>query len=430
MNDYRDSMLYRNIRRTIGNIIRFAPRNVSFLQTYQVCRQKHQQNVIRRFMFLIQVPSVWNSFESILEAIRETDNAEIVLVALPPVEGATICTERIQEIVDFCHSKSLGKTVCAYENGDYIDLAMYHPDYIFIDEPYSLYRPEKYSLRKLSRIAPVCYVSYGYCLSDGSLVQYELDEDVLRYVSYYFSSNPITYRYFRNRVFVSEWLSHKRAYEIGYPRFDLYPRNSCPSNSLQKTILWLPRWTTSSQAGNEPSTFFQYKDILFDYVSTYPNELSLILRPHPKAFDNYIRSGLMSEKEVEDYKQRFHETPNAHIDQDYDYLPSLQTSDILVADFTSLLAEFFILDRPIIYLGSIDEKYRFHRDMFKSFYVVQNQNELITVISNLLDGVDPLKEQRHKAVEAFRNKHNGTAGKRIVDFLLRELNDGMGKDIG
>lgn len=57
-----------------------------------------------------------------------------------------------------------------------------------------------------------------------------------------------------------------------------------------KTFLWIPRWTTPAD-DNEKSTFLMYKDFLLNYFSNNA-ELSLIIRPHPLMFDNYIKKDI------------------------------------------------------------------------------------------------------------------------------------------
>ena len=75
--------------------------------------------------------------------------------------------------------------------------------------------------------------------------------------------------------------------KTGFPEFDSY-KVSHKNNSDKKTILWTPRWSYDPVLGG--SHFFEYKDEILNFAEKNPY-LSIIIRPHPLMFENFIKEG-------------------------------------------------------------------------------------------------------------------------------------------
>ena len=217
---------------------------------------------------------------------------------------------------------------------------------------------------------------------------------------------------------LSEKLQGKRLFNLGYPRFDLLEsEHTMPE---QMTALWLPRWTTSVEIGdgNIGSGFFDYKDKLLDYAAEH-EDFRLIVRPHPLAFDNYIKFKMMTEDDVQEYKQRLTASTNTSLDENSSYLDSFKEASVLIADYTSIIFEYFLQNRPIIYCGKQDELSDALKYISDTFYYAESWEDIQKTLDDLKHGIDPKQAIRNAAVEKLQQS-SSDAGQKIVNQLLSD----------
>ena len=140
---------------------------------------------------------------------------------------------------------------------------------------------------------------------------------------------------------------------------------------MGNTILWLPRWTVAKQIddGNLASHFLDYNDSFLEYVDSQ-DYYRLVIRPHPLMFENYIKYGLMSEQSVIAYKEILKNHGKISLDEKPSYDDAFNTADVLVADCSSIIIEFFLRGKPIIYCGKREELSSQIAYVTKTFYYV------------------------------------------------------------
>ena len=81
-----------------------------------------------------------------------------------------------------------------------------------------------------------------------------------------------------------------------------------------------------------------------------------------------------------------------------DYVESFWKGDVLLTDVSSIIVEWFLTAKPVIYCETGCEPNDFLKEMMKVFYVVHNWEEAKSTLKQLYEGVDPLKEARQKKV--------------------------------
>lgn len=379
-----------------------------------------------RIVFIVQRTEVFNSVRTIFEAAVANDKCEVYLLPLPRCsnEHEELLWNTYASVVKFCHQLYGGTVIDTYdfETETYYNLTELMPDYIFLNVPYTIQYPDVYSLEKLALIAKICYVPYGYAMPNEKkypdLYAGPYYVDLMKYISFLFADGDASYSYCKkNRMWLSEFLFGKRLYNIGYPRFDTIDAQEV--RPMGNTILWLPRWTAVNQIdnGNLESHFFDYSDNLLKYVDGQ-DHYRLVVRPHPLMFENYIKYGLMSEQDVLTYKGVMKNNGKFSLDEKPSYDDAFNTADVLVADYSSTIIEFFFRGKPIIYCGKREELSPQIADVTKTFYYVNGWEQLKKVLDDLKEGNDPLKEERRIAVEQFKaGKQN--AGKAILNALRK-----------
>lgn len=413
-----------NLGRVCYNNIRVA-RAQYLTEKRRIVRTPRNEKM--RIVFIVQRTEVFNSVRTVFEEAVKNDECEVYLLPLPRCSNdhKKFFWDTYTSVVEFCHQLYGGTVIDTYnfETGKYFDLTKIMPDYIFLNVPYTSQYPDEYSLEKLALIAKVCYVPYGYAVSnerrytDLYAVQYYVD--LMKHISFIFSDGDASYAYCKkNRMWLCEFLFGKRLYNVGYPRFDLINTHKCCQKG--STILWLPRWTVEDQMSDENLTshFGDYKDCFLTYVHSQ-DYYRLIIRPHPLMFENYIKHGLMSVQDVLMYKENINNSEKFSLDEKPSYDDAFNTADVLVADCSSIIVEFFLRGKPVIYCGKKEELSPQIADVTKTFYYVNGWEQLKMVLDDLKDGIDPLKEERRIAVEKFRV---GTqdAGNAVLNILRED----------
>ncbi|MCI6998519.1 MAG: CDP-glycerol glycerophosphotransferase family protein [Eubacterium sp.] len=364
---------------------------------------------------------------TIFNAAVASDDCEVYLLPLPRCtnECKELLWDTYTSVVEFCHQLYGGTVIDTYDfnSETYYDLNKLMPDYIFLNVPYTIQYPDVYSLEKMALIAKVCYVPYGYAMPNekkySDLYAGLFYVDLMKHISFLFVDGDVSYSYCKkNRMWLSEFLFGKRLFNIGYPRFDTIDAHEV--RTIGNTILWLPRWTVANQIddGNLASHFFDYNECLLRYVDGQ-DYYRLVIRPHPLMFENYIKYGLMSEQDVLTYKEIMKNNEKFFLNEKPSYDDAFNTADVLVADYSSTIIEFFLRGKPVIYCGKREELSPKIAYVTKTFYYVNGWEQLKKVLDDLKDGIDPLKEERQIAVEQFRAGMQD-AGKTILNVLRKD----------
>ncbi len=203
---------------------------------------------------------------------------------------------------------------------------------------------------------------------------------------------------------------------LGLPRADYYFENHdisglksefCRKYGIddnKKIILYAPTFRDEEKYNN----VFDYLD-LEKFNELVGDEYILALRLHPK-IKNFYKDDISSKGEYIDCS---------------DY-PSEQEllliSDMLITDYSSIMIEFALLNKPIIFFTYDYDSYLtkergFYFD-FKSSVpgpVVYDSNQLINVIEKNEFDENKISE----FVKTQFNEIDGQASKRVVDFLLK-----------
>lgn len=377
-------------------------------------KQKGEKLVV---VFFLQYPEMWNSLKSIYDAMCDDDRYSPLILCFPKKKGTY---EKKQEFhkkndaIEFCEKNSM-KYIDANSDNKWGDIKRLEPDYIFVQRPYDEYMPKALALSCISKYGLVCYVPYGYEYVNGIHLDIEYNSKLMSNLYASFAENDDTYSFVRQLSKKEIDLNIRKVYNIGFPRFDLVEA----SESIEKsdTVLWLPRWSVNES--NDRSYFFDYKDILLDYFGCHKDK-HLIIRPHPLMFDNFVSVGVMTEKEVLEFKDEIRNMQNVKLDENEDYNLTFKESDVLIADFTTLVIEYFLTKKPVIYCGNnMNDFNSVGKKMESGMYITKNKEELIDNLTLLLDGKNPKLPLVREAIDYILKNEN--VGKCVADMLFQEV---------
>lgn len=381
-----------------------------------------------RVGFIGQYIPAWNKVEGLYREMLKDDRFEPVVICLP-MRISDFCLENPDSLendtYDYYKSNGYNAVNALIGKNDWLDLKTLDLDYVFYLRPYNYYMPMQYSSGVVSKYAKVCLVLYASIVlkEDADIC---LRRDFLRNTYCYFADNDYAAKANRNNFKFSHFLGVQKSVYCGNPTSGyILGESNTPTDAWDNIggdfkVMWTPRWTTDLKLGG--TNFFQYKDLFLEFAKENPNA-SVMIRPHPLAFENFIKSGDMTKQEAKIYKETCRNLPNVEIDTRKDYITTMWKSDVLVGDVSGILPEYFLMNKPLVFCASnmILTPTEFTSRMFEGCYIVNNKKELQECLISLMNGVDPLKEKRTQIInELFMDKSNTCIGD-ILNILENRI---------
>ena len=113
-----------------------------------------------------------------------------------------------------------------------------------------------------------------------------------------------------------------------------------------KRIIWCPHWTINDVI--DASNFLSYYKYFLDLVKSNKG-IELKIRPHPLLFNTLLSKNYLTSKQLYTYLNKIDDLENSSIDKNLDYFDLFKSSDMLISDNGSFLAEYLPTEKPIIY---------------------------------------------------------------------------------
>lgn len=410
----------QNLKNQLEEIRHNAAQAGSQLVDYRLQLKKINKQKIN-VVFACHRPAVWESLHSVYDALKSDNVFNIYIVAIPnkkelpklgfnhdvyESEGA----EEFWENYDCINGYN-------YETKKWYDLRQLDPDYVFFQQPYNITRCEEYKSWNVALYAKICYVHYAYDFIGNGVLEETNPKDFISDVSYYFTQNSIDNEMIKEML-KNYSISSVKTVITGFPRYDNIEKfKKCSTDTWNFAkkgsyrVMWTPRWCTNE--GN--CSFFDNKDAVVQYALNH-EDVALLFRPHPQAFKNWVRTGELTEDELNKYIEYYKSSENMRIDSKKEYFDTIFNSDCLISDASSFIADYFMTGKPIIYCHKIDMFNELSRKMSEGFYWAKNWEEVEKILNNLKTGKDELKEKRLQILRDL-NVNNQNAGKMIADIL-------------
>ena len=109
------------------------------------------------------------------------------------------------------------------------------------------------------------------------------------------------------------------------------------------------------------------------------------------------------------------------IDETGNYIEAFSESTVLVADETSLIAEYFLTGKPIVFCKKETHYSLLMEKLIEGCYVVNSSEELVSVLEQLKEGNDTLRLKREEIVKANLLDYGVSVACNIKDELLEDF---------
>ena len=363
----------------------------------KVRKKKHTNSKIK-VAFIAQMSEIWDKESPIYETMLSDPAFDPFLIAVPPCYNPENSTTNTEYGESNYFLEKYPECVRAYDNGGWISLKDFNFDYAFLQRPYDHYLPDGFRSSDLVHFTKVCYIPYGFVGADvfnGG----NSDKTFFRNIYFSFLESEdmveVLSKKFRTRT---ERENHK-ILNAGYPA--LIPYFTFDKTGNLHTLMWTPRWSFDPVIGG--SNFLNYKDCFIDAVKMHP-EFKFVFRPHPLMFGEILNKGFMTQLEIDDYIDSL-ETLGVVYDKNTPLVESLNNVDALITDFSTIIIQFFLTGRPIIYCESCIELNKTYQKMKKGMYVVKSKEDFVNSVTNLSCKGDSLKAIRDEIISDGFGQH-------------------------
>ncbi|MCP1167000.1 CDP-glycerol glycerophosphotransferase family protein [Limimaricola sp. ASW11-118] len=233
-------------------------------------------------------------------------------------------------------------------------------DMVFYHTPYSLNAQRPFYLRAdfAARHARVANVTYGYpLLSLDTKSHHVYAGGHVKLCDMAFAESPACIEPYGRH------LDPARIHVTGYTKVDEFRRHLDPTpfedfapGAERLDVIWTPHWQLPGdpKGDTETSNFLRYHEIMLK-VAARP-DVKLHVRPHPLLRQRLSNLKIMSFRRYDAIMDQFR-AAGAEVypaEEGVSYVPALMKAAVLISDFSSLVAEYTITNRPIIFCRTED----------------------------------------------------------------------------
>lgn len=378
-----------------------------------------------RVLFLSSDCSKWK-VQSLYDRLKASDRFEpkVALSIYGWHDDLAAAEARLERNKEFFAVRGMS-AVCVYDRKIHkaVSLKAFDPDVVFYDQPWDILPDHDPAV--VSSFALTCYVPY---MTPNLAI---VDEDC---------AMGFHRKVFRHFILSEGWaelcrnVRGKRSaageiVAVGHPMLDELNRVSgSPDGDL---VIYAPHWSFPHE--DNPnflglSTFLWTGRTMLDYARKHP-EIKWAFKPHPVLKGALIKSGVMTESEVDAYYGAWEKIGESCYTGDYPEL--FGRSRAMITDCASFLTEYASTGKPLVRLISSQAKLHpceLSERLYSTYYQVRKIEELEPVLDDLLaKGNDPNREARQAAAKAMNLTGTDAAGNIIRH--LEELIFGTSADL-
>jgi len=196
-----------------------------------------------------------------------------------------------------------------------------------------------------------------------------------------------------------------------------------------KKIIWAPHW--SIKGGINQATFQWNYQLMYEFAKDYP-ETSWVVKPHPTLCFSAVKENVFSSTdEYEAYLKQWDELPNAQVYTGAYYQAIFATSDGMIHDSGSFIAEYQYTQKPMIFMTREEEKFNeVGKAILEASYLVDGKDleGIAALIQKIFIEGDDFKATERKAVFDKYLNYPKTNGMLASEFIYHSIADELKKE--
>lgn len=375
-------------------------------------------------IFYTNEPQKW-SYDSVYKEFEKSPYFSPLILVVPRYRvhiGKDKTRMSLEEQYNFYKERNYNVEY-GYINGEYVDIKKFSPDVFFylqlaeipgVDNPFLI-----------SKYALTAYCPYAYQFSDYRK-HYLQEFHKLLFVNY--MEHELTLKRFESY----KKGNSQNCISAGYPKLDVffntlintYKTNKIWRNPDKIKIIYAPHHSFTNNKANvfRWGTFPENYKLILNLAKKHP-ETTWIFKPHPMLHSAILNEGLMTEEEIQNYYKEW-DTVGRLYDSG-DYFDIFKSSDAMITDCGSFLAEYLPTKKPLIRLINKDGiAFNELGELFSEcFYNSHNNMDLHRIFDEVvINGNDYMKEKRCRMADTLIDPKETAAHKIYIDIKSRIIN--------
>lgn len=338
-----------------------------------------------KVLFPVIHKSVWK-VDSVFRKMLEDPFFEPVILICPYTINSKEDLDEMYQCYDFFLQKEY-PTILSLDkkNNTWITLNEINPDIVFFTNPHNITRKEYYSNAYKNYLS--CYVPYAHNVSKYDSYNSQYNQNFHNSMWLIFTPHTEDLKIFRDH-------SARQEHNIittGYPACEnllgtIKKETWKPQEKTKIKLIWAPHHTIENV--NLPySNFLNYSDLFIKLTKKHKNEIQFSFKPHPMLKEKLYAHPNWGKKRTEKYFQYWKITSNTQLDEG-EYTDLFISSDAMIHDSGSFLAEYQYLNKPVMYICNnltIEFLNPFGIKALESCYIAKNKADIEKFINKLLD---------------------------------------------
>lgn len=427
MGTYNKLYRYKNIF-SVNNYIKI--RNRIFSKSEKNIQKKEHKSI----RIIMVDCSEWATTE--IYDYFHNKGLDVAVVLAPFFHGTSESIKKAYSLCrDFCKSRRI-QYLDLYDTESWTLRPAHHEiygDIMIYTNPWMGTYPEELKVKNISLSCITCYIPYGFMLLKHEHNQFNQ-----------LSHNMFTHIYCETKI---HWQMYDKYCDIGnshveyagYPKLDWYLTDKTIddkaiwkglSEDFHKIkIIYSPHWIL-----NETGTFMDNGLQILRFAEEHAQTTSWIYKPHPLLEKEVIVQGYMTAQEYQEYVESWNRLPNARVYLLGDYGDIFLSSDCIINDSVSFIAEYMYTHKPMLLLSNGVARYNdFGEECNKHVYICDSKNfqGIQKFIENIIAGKDEMKPDREQFFSEYLDYygyHNKNASEYVISRISKILGLKQGDD--
>lgn len=368
-------------------------------------------------VFFALFEDVWK-YEGVYRIMEQHPRFHPVILVCPIVNyGHENMVDRMERCYQAFQKKGY-RVLRAYDEAtaSFVDVrTMLKPDIIFYTNPYPNLIDDRYYITHFKDILTV-YVPYFMNSNKDYQMACNLELHNLVWRRYAETE-------YHRQLSVQHALNKGiNVVNTGYPGIEPFLHFSSPKRKDgRKCIIWAPHHTIEPAGIIFYSCFLKYCDIMVELAQKYADRAVFIFKPHPILKNKLYKT--WGKEKTDAYYHTWERMENTSLNEG-DYTGLFIESDGMIHDSASFIIEYLYLNKPVMRTlngEDLSVMYNpFGLQCIDNHYLAHSEQDIEQFILNVIDGVDPMKEQRTRFIENTLLP-DGSPSQNIVNDILESI---------
>lgn len=374
-----------------------------------------------RVAFLPLYTEAWDSLAAVYSRMAKDERFEVKVFAINRKLTGDEGFSGAEAAHEYLLSQGVPNTIIH----DAEALRDFAPDYTFINYPWQRNYEEPFRAEQLVKFTRVAYVPYFLLPMitepwDTGVAGHYYRQRSHQLASLIFTQDLNTKRAFKGTARGSKYVKF-----TGSPKIDSMVKRASkvvPEKRDRYRIVWAPHHSYGPLWLNF-GTFAKNHNEVLAFARENEN-VDIVFKPHPFLLGTMTDRGLMTQTEVDDWKNAWDALPNTSTNTESDYVSLFVNSDMLICDGISFLGEYpLITGRPAVFIERSD-----HWAFSPLGETIAKTSIRYSSFAEFAENFDVLKENglpdRTKEIDQFLAEaipFPGKAAKRIVRAIRKDF---------